>query len=241
MRINYNFAFKDSKLRQWQRPSPPNLLVTDASLKNKLIYILKTFNHNSELFYPSTLIFFIILCVQIINFYPNKELKNLEDAHNQYVNTSKKLANLNSSKNKFKIRINNLDSYFSEATTSYLFTFYLQNSVPKGVKIIDYAYSDNGFEINATAFSIDSLNEFITLIIESPIIQKNSVSISKLNRKENSKSSKLKGDSKFDLQIYGDINKLDIKRREELYKESGANGLLKKLQRFNFTKTLLKS
>ena len=241
MRINYNFAFKNSKLREWQRPSQPNLLVTDASLKNKLIYIVKTFNNNSELFFPSSLIFFIILCVQIINFFPNKELKNLEGAHNQYVNTSNKLANLNLSKSRFKIRINNLDAYFSEATTSYLFAFYLQNSVPKGVKIVDYAFSDNGFEINAMAFSIDALNEFITLIIESPIIQKDSVSLSQLNRKENPKSSKIKGESKFDLQIYGDINKLDLKRREELYKESSANGLLKKLQRFNLTKKLLKS
>ena len=241
MRISYNFAFKNSKLREWQRPSQPNLLVTDASLKNKLIYIAKTFNENSELFIPSSIVFLIILCVQIINFYPNKELKSLEEAHNQYINTSNQLANLNSSKRRFKKNINNLDSYFSEATTSYLFAFYLQNSVPKGVKIIDYAFSDNGFEINATAFSIDALNEFITLIIESPIIQKNSVSVSQLNRKENPKASNSKGDSTFDLQIYGDINQLDIKRREKLYQESSANGLLKKLQRFNFTKSLLKS
>ena len=241
MRINYNFAFKNSKLRPWQRPSPPNLLLTDASLKNKLIYIYKTLNNNPELFFPSYLVLFIILCAQIINFYPNRVLKYLEKDHNQYVITSNELSNLNASKSRFKKNINNLDSFFSEATTSYLFAFYLQNSVPKGVKIVDYAFSDNGFEINAMAFSIDALNEFITLIIESPIIQKNSVSISQLNRKENPKSSKLKGESKFDLQIYGDINKLDLKRREELYKESSANGLLKKLQRFNLTKKLLKS
>ena len=35
MRINYNFAFKDSKLRPWERPAPPNLLLTDASLEKK--------------------------------------------------------------------------------------------------------------------------------------------------------------------------------------------------------------
>ena len=241
MRINYNFAFKNSKLREWKRPSPPNLLVTDASLKNKLIYILKTYKDNAELFYPSTLILFISLCVQTYNYYPNKVLKNLENSHNQYMMVSKQLANLNSSKIRFNKKINNLDSYYSEATTSYLFAFYLQNSVPKGVKIIDYDFSENGFEINAMAFSIDALNEFITLIIESPIIQKNSVSINQLKRKEDSKSRKYKGDYKFDLQIYGDINKLDIKSREEFYKESGAIGLLKKLKRFNYVKTLLKS
>ena len=241
MPINYNFAFKKSKLRAWKRPSPPNLLVTDASLKNKLIYIFNTYNNNAELFYPSTLILFISLCVQTYNYYPNKVLKNLENGHNQYMMVSKQLANLNSSKIRFNKNINNLDSYYSEATTSYLFAFYLQNSVPKGVKIIDYAFSENGFEINAMAFSIDALNEFITLIIESPIIEKNSVSVSQLKRKEGSNSRKYKGDYNFDLQIYGDINKLDIKSREEFYKESGAIGLLKKLKRFNYVKTLLKS
>ena len=35
MRIKYNFAFKDSKLSPWQRPAPPNILVTDASLQKK--------------------------------------------------------------------------------------------------------------------------------------------------------------------------------------------------------------
>ena len=49
MRINYNFAFKDSKLRPWERPAPPNLLLTDASLEKKLKYIYDGFNNNANL------------------------------------------------------------------------------------------------------------------------------------------------------------------------------------------------
>ena len=37
MRIKYNFAFKDSKLSPCQRPAPPNILVSDASLQKKII------------------------------------------------------------------------------------------------------------------------------------------------------------------------------------------------------------
>ena len=52
-----------------------------------------------------------------------------------------------------------------------------------------------------------------------------------------------KGDninSKFDLEIYGLTEKIDIKKRENLYLESNANGLLRKLQRFNYLKSLLR-
>jgi hypothetical protein len=56
-------------------------------------------------------------------------------------------------------------------------------------------------------------------------------------------SNSLKGEnisSKFDLQIYGLTEKIDIKKRENLYLESNANGLLRKLQRFNYLKSLLR-
>ena len=44
----------------------------------------------------------------------------------------------------------------------------------------------------------------------------------------------------YDLEIYGQTAKIDIKKREDLYKESNANGLLRKLQRFNYLKSLLR-
>ena len=56
MRIKYNFAFKNSKLSPWQRPAPPNLLVTDASIDKKLVFLYQEFNKNAEIFYPSSLI-----------------------------------------------------------------------------------------------------------------------------------------------------------------------------------------
>ena len=105
MRLNYNFAFKNSKLKAWQRPSPPNLLVTDASLKNKCIYIINQFKINRELFYPPSVVLILSLILQIFNSYPTKVLKNLESDHNQFVILSNKLANLDSSKQKFRKNI----------------------------------------------------------------------------------------------------------------------------------------
>ena len=241
MRLNYNFAFKNSRLRQWERPSPPNLLITDASLPKKIIYLYNEFNRNSGLFYPPSLILLIGFCTQIVNIFPNKIINDLEMKHQQYAQISNKISNINSAKTRFNNNIKNIDKYFSQATTTYLFTFYLQNSVPNGVQINSFSFSDNGFDIEASAFSIDSLNEFITLIRESPIVEKTSVEILNLNRNNSQTSSKNNIVLNFDIELYGKISKVDIKKRENLYKESNANGLLKKLTRFNSLKILLRS
>ena len=116
----------------------------------------------------------------------------------------------------------------------------MQNSVPNGVQINSYYFSDNGFDINVRAFNLDSLNEFITLIIESPAVKRGSVNVNRINRSESIKTGQENISSKFDLEIYGQTNKIDIKKREKLYQESNANGLLRKLQRFNYLKSLLK-
>jgi hypothetical protein len=66
------------------------------------------------------------------------------------------------------------------------------------------------------------------------------VTVNQINRMD---SNSFKGEnisSKFDLQIYGLTEKIDIKKRENLYLESNANGLLRKLQRFNYLKSLLR-
>ncbi len=241
MRLNYNFAFKESKLTPWERPAPPNILISDATLNKKFKYIVSQFILNKELFFPSTFVLLFVLSLQILNIYPSRGIKKLETNHNKYQNISNKLMNIKSAKNRYKKNIQNLEQFFSQATTSYLFTFYLQKAVPKGVQINSYSFSDNGFDINVTAYSIDSLDEFITLIRESPIIIKKSLGINQLNRLELAQNSNDKQLADLELKIYGQVKKLDIKKREDLYLESKAKGLLKKLQRFNHLKQKLGS
>lgn len=239
MRINYNFAFKDSKLRPWERPSPPNLLLTDASLEKKLKYIYDGFNNNGNLFYPSTVILASSIGIYFFNLYPKAILKTLESDHYQYEQISNKLSNLEASKARFKSNLKDIEDYFYQPTTSYLFAFYLQNSIPKGIRLDNYYFSDNGFDITATSYSIENLNEFLTLIIESPVVIKESVSVAFLNRVDTSISATKDKVTTFNIAIYGDTKKIDIKNREKLYEEAQANGLLKKLKRFNNLKNLL--
>ena len=240
MRIRYNFAFKDSKLSPWQRPAPPNILVSDASLNKKIIFLYKEFHKNSEIFYPSSLIIILSFGIYFFNIFPNLTIKKLEADHNQFSLISTKLADMNSSKQRYRKNLKNIEEYFIQPTSSYLFAFYLQNSVPKGVKINSYSFSDNGFDINVSAFNLDSLNEFITLIIESPIVQKQTITVSQINRVNSNSKKGVNISSKFDLEIYGLTEKIDIKKRENLYLESNARGLLRKLKRFNYLRSILR-
>ncbi len=240
MRIKYNFAFKNSKLSPWQRPSPPNLLVTNASIDKKLVFLYREFNKNAEIFYPSSLILILSFGIYLVNIFPNITIKKLEADHKQFSIVSGKLKDIDSSKKRFKKNLNNFEEYFSQSTTSYLFAFYLQNSVPEGVKINSYSFSDNGFDINLSSYSLDSINEFLTLIIESPVINKSSVTVNKLNRLESNSRNDDKIRTTYDLEIYGQTAKIDLKKRENLYQESRANGLIRKLKRFNDLKSLLR-
>ena len=241
MRLNYNFAFKNSKLRIWQRPEPPNILVTDASINRKIKYIFNQYNKNSNLFYPPSLIIIFIIGAHFFNLYPKRIIKSLESDHNKYFVVSSKLANIEAGKKRIKRNIKDIDKYFLSHTNSYLFVHYLQNSVPEGVKLNYFYFSDNGFDINATSYDLESLNQFLTLIIESPVILKDSTKVDQLNRKELNSSMNKKMKINYEIQIYGQVNKLDVKTREDLYKEAEAEGLLRKLQRLNSLKSLLRS
>ena len=241
MRINYNFAFKNSKLTPWQRPAPPNILISDASINKKIKYIFNQYKTNASLFYPPSLVIVLIIGLQVFSLYPKKVLNNLEDDHIKYSLISSKLANIENGKKRIKKNIKDIDEYFSRHTNSYLFVYYLKNSVPEGVKLNYFYFSDNGFDISATSYDIESLNQFLRLIIESPVITRDTVKVDKINRKELNSSKNKNVEINYEMQIYGEISKLDLKKREDLYKEAEAIGLLRKLQRLNYLKSLLRS
>ena len=241
MRLNYNFAFKNSKLTPWQRPEPPNILVSDASINKKIKYIFNQYKKNAFLFYPPSLIIILSIGLQVFNLYPKKVIKNLENDHIKYSLISSKLANIENGKKRIKKNIKDIDGYFSRHTNSYLFVYFLQNSVPEGVKLNYFYFSDNGFDINATSYDLESLNQFLTLIIESPVISRDTVKVDQINRKELNNSMNKDVEINYEMKIYGEISKLDLKKREDLYEEAEAIGLLRKLQRLNYLKSLLRS
>ena len=105
--------------------------------------------------------------------------------------------------------------------------------MPTNIKLKRYKLNKNFFFLEAESFTLKSINEMITLLIESPIIDEKSVSIKRIKR-EGEK------DSTFSVEITGKILKTNINSKEYLYNESSAFGLLEKLLRFKKTTILLK-
>ncbi len=235
MPVNYNFAFKNSKLKRWERPAPKNLLVSEASIKKKAIYLYQVFKGNPSLFLPPSFILIATIATQLITIYPSNIIKRLESKHIEYTQVTQKISTLKSRFSSMKKHLNNIKGFYSEATPVYLFTFYLQNSVPQGVQLYDYSINDSGFELLAGAYGIEPLNELITLLLESPIIRKESITIKRISRAKGSE------DSIVEVEINGAIQKLSLDKRKDLYEESSANGLLEKLLRFNSLNQLLRS
>ncbi len=235
MSINYNFAFKNSKLKRWERPEPKNILASEASLNKKIIYLYQIFNKNSQVFYPPTLVLIASLSMQLIGIYPANKIQRLESKHIESVEVTRRISTLKSRLNTMRKHLKNINVFYSQSTPVYLFAFYLQNSVPQGVQLYDYSISDNGFDIMASAYGIEPLNELITLLIESPVINKGSVAIKEISREQG------KGSSNVIVEINGKILKLNLEKRKRLYEESSAEGLLRKLLRFNDLNLLIRS
>ncbi len=154
------------------------------------------------------------------------KVSNLESKNREYEFLSKAISNSDLRIKSMKRYLNSIESFYTQAMPSYLFAFYLQKSVPKGVKLNEYFVSDNEFNINASSYEIESLNEMITLLIASPIINKKSLSIKEIIKQDSTESANI------GIEIVGKMLKLNSKKRALLYNESMAYGLSKKLSRF---------
>lgn len=227
MPLNYNFAFKNSKLRQWERPKPKNILASEKTLKERILYLYQLFFSNPEITFPPGLILIITFIVQMINIYPLNITRRLEKEHVEYQTVSQQLSKSQARLKSMRNYFDTIKVYYSQALPSYLFAYYLQNTIPRGSKITEYFVSENEFFIKASAYEIESLNQMVTLLLESPIINKNSLSINKIDIDGSNKKI-----SMANIEISGNLLKLDLEKREFLYKESLAYGLSEKLSRF---------
>ena len=233
MPLNYNFAFKNSELKRWVRPKIKNILASKKTNKEKILYLYQTFKKNPELFYPSSLVLIVIVVIQLVNIYPKNIVKKLESKHIEYELISQKIANSESKIKSLKRYSESIKAFYNNSMTPYLFAFYLQKSLPSSVQLNEYFISENEFVIQASAYEIKSLNEMVTLLINSPVINRQSTSISKISQED------LNGKINFTIDIKGKILKLNQDKRELLYEEASAYGLLKKLSRFkSFSKSL---
>ena len=232
MPLKYNFAFKYKELQRWE-PRRNIERKETTSFKEKIALLKKYIKDNPLLFYPQFATIFLVIIIQILNLYPSFVVRRLKPKHEEYIFVTQRIKRIKTDIKKFKKELNDLKPNFTLITPTYLFTFYIQNSMPINIKLKKYKLNKNFFFLEAESYTLKAINEMITLLIESPIIDEKSVSIKRIKRKADK-------DSTFSLEIAGKILKTNIDSKEYLYNESSAFGLLEKLLRFKKTNMLLK-
>ena len=232
MPLKYNFAHNYKELQKWEpRGNIESKKIT--SNKEKFELLKKYIKDNPLLFYPNFSIIFLVILIQIFNLYPSFVVRRLKPKHEEYIFVQQRIKRIKTNIKKFKKELNDLKPNFISITPTYLFTFYIQNSMPTNIKLKKYKLNKNFFFLEAESFTLKAINEMITLLIESPIIDEKSVSIKRIKREG-------EDDSTFSVEIAGKILKTNIDSKEYLYNESSAFGLLEKLLRFKKTNMLLK-
>ena len=233
MPLKYNFAHNYKELQKWEPRGNIESKKT-TSFKEKIELLKKYIKDNPLLFYPQFATIFLVIIIQILNLYPSFVLRRLKPKHEEYTFVAQRIKRIKTDIKKFKKELNDLKPNFTLITPTYLFTFYIQNSMPINIKLKKYKLNNNFFFLEAESYTLKAINEMITLLIESPIIDEKSVSIKRIKRKADN------DDSTFSLEIAGKILKTNIDSKEYLYNESSAFGLLEKLLRFKKTNMLLK-
>ena len=232
MPLKYNFAHNYKELQKWEpRGNIKSKKIT--SYKEKVELLKKYIKDNPLLFYPNFSIIFLVILIQIFNLYPSFVVRRLKPKHEEYIFVQQRIKRIKTDIKKFKKELNELKPNFISITPTYLFTFYIQNSMPTNIKLKKYKLNKNFFFLEAESFTLKAINEMITLFIESPIIDEKSVSIKRIKREGEI-------DSTFSVELTGKILKTNINSKEYLYNESSAFGLLEKLLRFKKTNILLK-
>ena len=232
MPLKYNFAFKYKELQRWE-PKRNIERKETTSFKEKIELLKKYIKDNPLLFYPQFATIFLVIIIQILNLYPSFVVRRLKPKHEEYIFVVERIKRIKTDIKKFNKELNDLKPNFTLITPTYLFTFYIQNSMPTNIKLKKYKLNKNFFFLEAESYTLKAINEMITLLIESPIIDEKSVSIKRIKREG-------ENDSTFTVEIAGKILKTNIDSKEYLYNESAAFGLLEKLLRFKKTNMLLK-
>ena len=209
MSLKYNFAFKSSDLKKWEPKNKKNEIQI-ISNKQKLTNLIEFFKKNPIIIYPHLALFPIAFFIQLANLYPSFIIRRLEPNHQEYLFISQRIKKITNNLNKFKIQLKDIKPNFVSITPTYLFTFYIQNSIPVDIQLEKYKLNSDFFFIKANSYSLKAINEMISLLIESPIIDQRSVIVKKIKREQNN-------NGLINVEITGKVLKTNIASKEPIF------------------------
>ena len=117
-----------------------------------------------------------------------------------------------------------------------MFGFYLQESIPKNVQLLDYLVDKAGFKLNAVSNDLVTTNKFISLLRENKLIDKESIKINRIINQVNNGEESMQDQSvsidSISMEISGKITHLPLIERIESHKSSSDFGSFKKLSTY---------
>ncbi len=240
--MRYNFASKTKEKNNLESIKLTQKPFTNSASKVINLYIFQKLRKHYLLYCPPLFISLISLTLYIFTIPSTVNIRRLQENQDKFLLTSNQIQLIYNKLSRRKQQVTQYDSFYLSRAPVYLFAFYLQNTIPDNVRLINYSLDDKSFKLTATSNNIRSLNQLVELLSASPLITKETLYIYNLSANKqvpfNSNINQTK-DSTTSIEVKGLIKPLDISSIKSLYKESFAMPHLNKLYRYESILSLL--
>ena len=249
---DYNFSNNYENVNSW---SIEKDVITDSNEVKKvdsLLNLLSSYPNllnylksKKILYVPSLAVLAGVSIIEMISLISIINIKRLEAIHYEYEDKVNSLNDINRGReSNFKNLIQHT-SLMSNPSPSYLFAFFLQETMPKNVQLVDYTVDNTGFKLSAISNDMNSTKKFISLLIENKIIDRNSLKINRLvsqssNMEQDGIRENISSNESIVLEVSGKLNQLSLRDRMQFHKESQNLGIYKKLSTYSKLLELLR-
>ncbi len=249
---DYNFSNNYENVNSW---SIEKDVITDSNEVKKvdsLLNLLRSYPNllnylksKKILYIPSLAVLAGVSIIEMTSLISIINIKRLEAIHYEYEDKVNSLNDINRGReSNFKNLIQHT-SLMSNPSPSYLFAFFLQETMPKNVQLVDYTVDNTGFKLSAISNDMNSTKKFISLLIENKIIDRNSLKINRLvsqssNMEQDGIRENISSNESIVLEVSGKLNQLSLRDRMQFHKESQNLGIYKKLSTYSKLLELLR-
>ena len=236
---DYNFAKNYENIKSWEfkkqvnlKSSPENFLEQLINFKETFPKLLLFLKEEKIIYIPTLFVLTGVSIIEIISIFPILNIQRLESTHFEYEEKVNSLNEINRNREEQFKNLKEHTSLLSNPSPSYLFGYYLQESIPNNVQLTYYIVDNSGFILSAITNNLISANKFISLLLDNKLVDNDSIEIKRIiNQVNNENSSEQQTNiaDSISLEITGKLNHLPLIERIKSHKESKDNGNLKRL------------
>ena len=168
------------KLPNFNSISKTNKWVPDKSRKTEsriLTVLIKTLKRNPRLIIPHSTIFAITLLIFGANLYYSSTRNELEPYHEQFTQLTNELNTLKSTNKELELQYTPAYDFIVNSLHPFIFAKELQPLIPSTVQLRSYDLSSTTVSLEASSVMQKSLDDFIVLFANHPLIKPDSLNI----------------------------------------------------------------